>query len=190
MFQQCIAQKVELVDKNLNHIYYSNSPRKIGFGNALVENIATGCTIVLNRRAIDLLSKNLPNSPQMHDWWCYLVISSFGEVYFDSIPTIKYRQHRNNTIGVATNSITRFNRKFSRFFGAKRQRHWCSEQAQLLLTIYGDDLKLDNKQIISTIISAQSSLKHRLKLVFSKDIWRQKWSDDLILRLLILINRI
>lgn len=183
--------KVELVDESLNHLYFSDSPKKIGFGNSLVENIATGCTVVLNRKAINLLCKNLPSEPQMHDWWCYIVISCFGVVVFDPTPTIKYRQHNNNTIGVATNSITRLYRKFCRFFGAKRQRHWCSEQAAILLSVYSNEaMSTTNKLITDKIIVAKSSLSCRLSLVFSQEIWRQKWSDNLILRILILINRI
>lgn len=184
------CSNVELVDKHLNHIYYSDLPRKIGFGNALVENIATGCTILVNRRAINLLCKNLPNSPHMHDWWCYLVVSCFGQVVFDPLPTIKYRQHSNNTIGVATNNIARFYRKFNRFFGSNRQRHWCSEHAKFLLSAYSRDMKLENQLIVNYIINAKSSFRSRLKLAFSRDIWRQKYSDNLILRVLILINRI
>ncbi|MEQ1667693.1 MAG: glycosyltransferase, partial [Sulfuriferula sp.] len=66
------CSRVELVDEHLNHIGFGDVPRKLGFGNALVENVATGCTIVLNRQAIDLLCESLPSNPQMHDWWCYL----------------------------------------------------------------------------------------------------------------------
>ena len=51
-------------------------PRQPAFGNALVENIVSGCTIVLNRPAQDLLlSAPSPKRAIFHDWWCYLVIS-------------------------------------------------------------------------------------------------------------------
>ena len=61
-------------------------PKPPAFGNALVENIATGCTVVLNRPAIDLLAAGpLPERAIFHDWWCYLVVSAFGTVVFDQI---------------------------------------------------------------------------------------------------------
>jgi glycosyltransferase involved in cell wall biosynthesis len=184
------CSRVELVDEYLNHIGFGDVPRKLGFGNALVENVATGCTVVLNRQAIDLLCENLPSSPQMHDWWCYLVLSCFGEVIFDPVTTIKYRQHGNNTIGVATNSIARFARRFRRFFGRGKQRAWCSDHAMTFLEIYGNRIPPLQKHVIDQFIAAKSSPRLRLKLAFSSDIWRQKWVDNLILRMLILINRI
>lgn len=182
--------RVELVDEHLKHISFGDAPRKIGFGNALVENIATGCTIVLNRKAIDLLCENLPSSPQMHDWWCYLVLSCFGEVIFDPAATMKYRQHGNNTIGVATNSFARYGRRFRRFFGRGKQRAWCSDHAVTFLNIYGDRIPALERHIIDHFIASKSSLWQRLKLVLSRKVWRQKWIDNLILRILILINRI
>jgi glycosyltransferase involved in cell wall biosynthesis len=184
------CSRVELVDEYLNHIGFGDVPRKLGFGNALVENVATGCTIVLNRQAIDLLCENLPSSPQMHDWWCYLVLSCFGEVIFDPVATIKYRQHGNNTIGVATNSMARYSRRFRRFFGRGKQRAWCSDHAVTFLNIYGARIPALERHIIDHFIAAKSSRWQRLKLVFSSDIWRQKWIDNLILRILVLINRI
>ncbi|WP_124950147.1 glycosyltransferase family 2 protein [Sulfuriferula thiophila] len=182
--------RVELVDEHLVHISFGDVPRKIGFGNALVENIATGCTIVLNRKAIDLLCENLPSSPQMHDWWCYLVLSCFGEVIFDPAATIKYRQHGNNTIGVATNIMARYGRRFRRFFGRGKQRAWCSDHAMTFLKIYGNRIPPPERHVIDHFIAAKSSFWSRLKLVFSREVWRQKLIDNLILRILILINRI
>jgi len=92
----------EFVDRSGKHIGFSQSYRKpLTFGNALVENCARGCTIVLNRKAKELLTKRLPidRKIHMHDWWCYLVIAAFGEVFFDPEPVIKYRLHAKNEIG-------------------------------------------------------------------------------------------
>ncbi|MDR3392581.1 MAG: glycosyltransferase family 2 protein [Sulfuriferula sp.] len=184
------CSRVELVDADLKHISFGGIPRKIGFGNALVENIATGCTIVMNRTAIDLLCENLPSNPQMHDWWCYLVLSCFGDVIFDPVATIKYRQHGNNTIGVATNALAQYGKRFRRFFGSRKQRAWCSEHAATFMNIYADRIPSPQRRIITQFLAAKSSLWQRLKLVFSSDVWRQKRIDNLILRILILINRI
>ena len=35
-----------------------------------------------------------------HDWWCYLIISaSGGDIIFDPLKLVKYRQHEKNLIG-------------------------------------------------------------------------------------------
>lgn len=184
------CSRLEIVDEQLKHIGYTEVPRQIGFGNALVENVAVGCTMVLNRKAIDLICGNLPSKVLIHDWWCYLVVSCFGEVIFDNSPDIKYRQHGSNTIGVAANTFERLGRKLSRFFGSGGGHLWLSEQASVFSSIFKEQIPLSQRLVLNKFVAAKSSFRCRLQLVFSREIWRQKWFDNLILRFLVLINRI
>lgn len=183
------CSRVEIVDERLAHIGYTMLPRRIGFGNALVECVTTGCTIFLNRAAVRLLGQNLPSSGVMHDWWCYLVMSCFGEVIYDSAATLKYRQHGNNAIGLAGNKYIQFFRRCQRFFGGCGGHLRMSTQASCFLGIFKDRVPVSNRQVLDNFIAAKSSWYRRLRLALSSDIWRQKWTDNLLLRLLILINR-
>lgn len=73
-----------------------------GFGNALVQNIAGGNTMVLNAAARRLLCQT-PGGEHtgLHDWWCYLIVSgSGGVVIHDATPCLDYRQHGGNLIGL------------------------------------------------------------------------------------------
>lgn len=188
-FSDCPAlycSQLEIVDEQLNSIGFSILPRKIGFGNALVENVAVGCTMVLNRKALDLLCKqNLPDV-YIHDWWCYLTISCFGQIVFDHQPLIKYRQHNDNAIGAANNSLVILKRKFSRLLSGKM---WISEQAKIYYSLFSDRLSPDDRTLLELLIKAKTSFLHRLILVCSKNIWRQKIIDNIILRIVILMNR-
>jgi len=98
-----------LVDDALTPIGLSPLLRRSpAFGNALVQNIATGCTVVMNAEARRLaLSVSVPPM-SMHDWWCYLLVSGCGgTVVFDSQPPILYRQHQTNAVGAAAAPLTR-----------------------------------------------------------------------------------
>ncbi len=183
------CSRSEIVDEHLEHIGYTELPGKIGFGNALVENAATGCTIVLNRKAVELVVEHLPAKVLMHDWWCYLVMACFGEIVFSACPDIRYRQHGNNTVGIASNMLYRLGRKLRRFFGSGEGRQWMSEQAISLLNAFGDKIPHSRRAVLNKFVGAKSSLRCRFQLVFSGDIWRKNWFDDLALRILILINR-
>ena len=130
------CSRSEIVDEHLRHIGYTELPGKIGFGNALVENAATGCTIVLNRKAIELVVEHLPAKVLMHDWWCYLVLACFGEIIFSACHDIRYRQHGNNTVGIASNMLYRLGRKLRRFFGGGDGRLWMSERALSFLNTF------------------------------------------------------
>ncbi len=183
------CSRSEIVDEHLEHIGYTELPGKIGFGNALVENAATGCTIVLNQKATKLVGEHLPGKVLMHDWWCYLVLTCFGEVIFSVSPDIKYRQHGRNTVGIASNMFYRLERKLRRFFGSGEGRQWMSEQAISLLNTFGDRIPSSRRPALNMFVGAKSLLRCRLQLVLSGDIWRKNWFDDLALRILILINR-
>lgn len=180
---------VECVDERNCFIRLSSMPKKIGFGNALVENIATGCTIVLNKSARNLIVKSLPDKFLMHDSWCYLVISCFGEVVFDPKPTMRYRQHSNNVIGASTSLWNTLARRIKRFSFRKDNVFRFSDQAERFLILYRDSIPLTQKLLLLSVVEAKKSFSKRMKLTMNLKIWRQSTLDDLILRVLILLNR-
>jgi glycosyltransferase involved in cell wall biosynthesis len=181
------CSRLEIVNEHLHTLALSAKPRKIGFGNALVENIAVGCTMVLNRKAMDLLcQQSLPSEVYIHDWWCYLVIAGFGEVIFDDNALIKYRQHGGNAIGAATDSLGVWKRKLARLFNG---RLWISEQAMIFAQLFAEQLPPDERKLLELVCKAKSSFWYRVRLALSTALWRQKQLDNVILRLVILMNR-
>ncbi len=71
------------------------------FGNALVQNILSGHSMVLNSEAQRLLAQADPAiEVPFHDWWAYLVITGAGgQIVYDPEPAVLYRQHGQNTLG-------------------------------------------------------------------------------------------
>lgn len=71
--------------------------------NALIENVASGNTVMMNASAAALARKAAirTNGVFAHDWWLYLLITACGgHVRFDNgAPQILYRQHAANLIG-------------------------------------------------------------------------------------------
>ncbi|MCP5093875.1 MAG: glycosyltransferase family 2 protein [Gammaproteobacteria bacterium] len=87
--------------------------RPPGFGNALVQNIAGGNTMVMNRAALDLLQSAslLAGDAVCHDWWIYQMVSGAGGVViYDPEPSLKYRQHAGNLIGANTTTLASLSR--------------------------------------------------------------------------------
>lgn len=182
------CSRLAIVDAQLQPLSFTAIPRKIGFGNALVENIAVGCTMLLNRHAIDLLcQQRLPDEVYVHDWWCYLVISCFGKVIFDEQPSIHYRQHGGNVIGAASSKLGVLKRKVARFFNG---RLWISEQAEIFHALFSEKLPAEQQQTLVLLLKAKSSFFSRWQLALSGAVWRQKILDNLILRVVVLMNRI
>lgn len=65
----------------------------------LSQNVVTGCTIMINRALKDL-SPFIPNDAFCHDWWLALVSCAFGIIESISTPTVLYRQHHTNIMGI------------------------------------------------------------------------------------------
>ncbi len=70
------------------------------FPMALAQNIATGCTVMLNPAAAALLRAAPPPAGTLHDWWSYLLVSgASGRLIIDDEPVVLYRQHGGNQVG-------------------------------------------------------------------------------------------
>ena len=82
---------------------YGLSPlftRPIAFGNAIVQSLGGGNTMVFNAAAKRLLEATGRLDVVLHDWWMYQLVSAVGgAVHYDPQPMLKYRQHPDNLIG-------------------------------------------------------------------------------------------
>ena len=90
-----------LVDASLRHIALSYRVRRPpGFPTCLTQNLATGCTVLMNREAMALMAERPAPTGSLHDWWSYIVVSAQGgRLIADNEPTVLYRQHESNTVG-------------------------------------------------------------------------------------------
>ncbi len=95
--------RTTIADKHLRPLHNSLLFRRApSFGNALVQNIAGGNTMVINRAALDFLQPASHHADKIisHDWWCYqMVTGSGGAMIYDAEPCLFYRQHGENQIG-------------------------------------------------------------------------------------------
>ncbi|MDF3415048.1 glycosyltransferase [Sulfitobacter sp. M57] len=94
--------------------------------NALIENVATGNTILLNPAAAALAQMAAHHTDKVfaHDWWLYLLMTATGgTVLFDnSLPQILYRQHGQNVIGAGHGMLPQMQRKAGVLRGFFAQR--------------------------------------------------------------------
>lgn len=184
------ASRVEYVGEALDHLGYSRSPCRPDFANALVENIAPGCTMVLNRAARNLICDNLPARAMIHDWWCYLVVAAVGTVIYDQWPSVKYRQHRNNHTG-GTSSLTRLLwRRLVRLLATDSRSKLLSTQAIEFERLYKDLLSEHRRRVLDRFLDVRGDLLTRLSYSARMDVWRQSRFDTAILRTLVVIGRI
>lgn len=154
-----------------------------GFGNAAVECICTGCTAVMNRELADILVKRLPEYAILHDWWTYLAASYAGTVIFDPHPYILYRQHEGNVVGAKGGFWGEVQSKAAYL---KKSRGKLKRQLSEFARLYQGDSEKD--RLVRQILAAEK-FPGRLTILANRGIYRQSALDEIIMRILFLINR-
>lgn len=84
---------------------YSNlKPSCSSLNRLLVQNVITGCTVLINRPLLNLCLP-IPAEAIMHDWWIGLVAAAFGHIDYVKTSTMLYRQHGKNDTGAKKYSL-------------------------------------------------------------------------------------
>lgn len=173
-----------LVDRSLSPMKkQSRRSLKPGFGNAVVECICTGCTAVMNRELADILTARLPEYAILHDWWTYLAASYTGKVIFDPHPYILYRQHEGNVVGAKGGFWGEVQSKAAYL---KKSRGKLKRQLSEFARLYQGDSKKD--RLVRQILAAEH-FPGRLQIICNRKMYRQSALDEVIMRILFLINR-
>ncbi len=183
-----------VVDESLNLIgYVSNPRRELSLENAIVENLVSGCTIVINRRTRESLLDRFPKYTSMHDNWMYKVVSAFGKVIYDKNSYILYRQHSNNVSGVEINFIKSWK---SKIFISKSKRAIVREkrvhvlvQVKEFYDIFYERLSDSQRKFLEDFINKPNTIFKRVIYVLKAKWYRQKIFDDLIFKILVIFRR-
>lgn len=160
------------------------------FGNALMQNIGGGNTMVFNHAARVLLSKIDIGAPIVaHDWWTYITVSACGgTVYYDDNPSLRYRQHSANIIGGNSSWRARANRITMLWEG--RFRDW-NERHIAALRILHDHMTPANRTALQHFVRGrQASLLPRLLHLKKAGIYRQTFAGNLGLIAAAVFNKI
>lgn len=157
------------------------------FFNALVENIAVGATIMLNRSAVNILKLNLPNTKRivMHDWWVYLFVSAYGKVIYDDKPSIYYRQHQNNVIGGQQGFLDKWIKKCVSYRKHRVQKIlW--KQAKEFERCWGEQLTKEMKKELWQFLLVNRGIFRRTRYALSTRLYRQSRLDNIVFRLMMI----
>lgn len=182
--------RLEFTDEFLNILGFSKIPRHTGFHNALVQNQATGCTIVLNRKARDIICSNVPKWALMHDWWCYLVVSAFGKVIYDEIPMIYYRKHGKNVTPATPVFLLELWARVKRWLGDGRITKKVTDQAKEFQIRFGNKLSDENRNLLNNYLNIrESGLIKRIGYTYNMPVKRNTAFDNLILKVLVILGK-
>lgn len=118
----------------------------------LAQNNVTGCTVMINKKLLEIVKNNIPKSSIMHDWWLALVAATFGDVVFIDKPTVLYRQHSNNQVGAKNTRNIFYIINCINGKKIKKDINNTYIQARCLLDIYNNEISLEKIKIISAYV--------------------------------------
>ncbi len=164
--------------------------RPPSFRNALVQSIAGGNTMLLNRSARDLLAKASARAEFVsHDWWAYLIVTAAGgSVRYEPRPLVRYRQHGANLVGANVSWKARLSR-LGRLF--KGQFAVWTDSNLAGLAANRDLITRDAAHCLGMFIRARKgSVLRRFSLLGKSGVYRQTLMGTLGLYLAFLWRRI
>lgn len=160
------------------------------FRNAIVQNIAGGNTMVLNRQAHALMREASRRTAFVaHDWWCYIVMTgSGGKVRYSPEARTAYRQHDDNAVGENNSWLARLVRL--RMMTQGRFREWNALHLSALAACE-DMLGADARRTVSLFAQARTgNVLARLAGLRRSGVHRQTLPEQIGLYLACALNRL
>ncbi len=172
------TSNVALSNNDLKIIGNTNFYENTSIQAAMMYNQAIGCTIVMNKELREKLIKYNPNYMVMHDCWAYRVCAALGgELCFDQVPHIKYRQHDGNFSGGSMSQLELWSKRVKSLFGRKKHmRKWTAEE---LLKGYAGFMPDYCRNIVEEFAHYDSSIKNKWKLLGDKKIYSDSKAGNL-----------
>ena len=166
---------LRVVDTDLNELSPSFCQHsaingwRLSFNHLLVQNVVTGCTMMINRALAKLVCLRYDdNAILMHDWWIALLASARGKTSFLDCATIDYRQHGNNSVGAKNvHSLSYLCKRLT----SKRMRQVLNDaakQAQAFSQCYHDLLTEDQLEILNAFSHTQSASLFARNRIYSR----------------------
>lgn len=162
------------------------TPKPLNRKNAIIQEYAQGCSIIINENARRLVTQHLPEGKIAHDFWCGLLCYLFGEVIYDNTPHFYHISHGNNASGEG-HTLGCWGKRLRSFF---RKGNIYYSPADDLLVGYGNFLNKEDKTFIEKLKSYRHSVSDKFFLLFSVKFIRDSIIGTLSLKMAILFNRL
>lgn len=165
---------------------------KPSFKNALMQNIAGGNTMVFNNKTRELIKKvseGLDQDVVSHDWLVYILVSACGgEISFDKEPSLRYRQHSSNIIGMNSSWRAKIKRIDNILRG--EFKHWNDLNISVLRAVYSD-MTVENRCVLDLFNeSRKSSLIQRIVGIKKSGVKRQTLMGNIWIFFAVFFNKI
>lgn len=133
----------------------------------LVQNYVTGCTMMVNRAALEWAGAYDPRM-QMHDWWIALYTGAAGEIFHLNRKLMYYRQHGKNDVGAKDVKSLKYRLKKLRDPAIRLSMQKNLDQASLLKERHYQKLPAESRSTLDRFLEVQNSPKWKKICILAK----------------------
>lgn len=179
--------RTQVTDEHLNPLPVNQFPHRNTFGEALMFQPYAGCTMIFNRRTLQLFTLGDPDKMFLHDEWLYkMCMACGGTVTGDSGRYILYRQHGKNVVGGNQGLLKSWKRRLNMFLSSDSQR---SREAADILGTYSEWISPQRLEPLKAVAGYKNSLKRKNTLLRSPEFKTNRPVFNTIFKLAVLFNR-
>ena len=155
------------------------------FRRSLTDCLYQGFSIVLNRPLRELMLQGDKDVITSHDGWACLLITKFGESFFDPRIASKHRRLENSMSGGNLSS------KIKWFFDTmKNGSSDIKGCAQEFVRLFGDSLITDDEKMVNLFANEKYNVVDAVKKAFYPKRWRASISSEVSIRILMLLGKV
>ena len=152
-------------------LFHKGPEPKFRKGNVLVFGTEQGCSMVFNRKAVDIYSEHEP-SLTWHDRWMYHICYFLGSVTYDHQPLFYYRRHEKNALanhkaGGLEGEPSKIVRVYRILFVEPPVTNHV-EMAQEFYDHFALRLKKEDQKLFRRFIICRKSLVSKIYMLFSR----------------------
>lgn len=156
--------------------------RQPSFENAMMENIAFGNTMMLNNMAVKLINGIPEPQVEHYDSWIYLLVSTFGKIVEVPQPLTYYRIHSKNSVGLRKISVQSVRVSVNNFVN---QNIYLVENVSK-----ENEYKKFQRLELFNLLELETSLILRYRIIQRISFKRQRFVDQIILKLVLIFAKI
>lgn len=165
------SMEVDTFGNEMELFHLGHTPR-YKKGNVLVYGTEQGCSMVFNRKAVEVYASCEPTIT-WHDRWLYHICYFLGQTTYTHKPLFFYRIHKNNALANnKTSSLANEKYKIVRIFRLlftepPMTRH--VEMAREFYEHFGDQLSEEDRQIFKRYIVCRRNIISKIYMLFSSE---------------------
>lgn len=151
--------------------FHKGPEPKFRKGNVLVFGTEQGCSMVFNRKAVEIYSENEPGLT-WHDRWMYHICYFLGSATYDHRPLFYYRRHEKNALANRmAGSLEGENSKFVRVYRILFKEPPVTNHVEMAGEFYdhfGSRLCKEDRKLIERFIACRKSIVSKIYMLFSR----------------------